>query len=93
MNDRGAKALADVLEPHFGPSYFPHMTDVTIFGQDAEDVARKILGTTGLFIADVTKHEPDWEPDRDGDPLLCCSCGWDQTTGDGSFYDHIGATE
>ena len=78
MNDRGAKALAERMD----------MLTEKQLGQSSATTT--ILGTTGLFISDVTKHEPDWEPDRDGDPLLCCSCGWDQTTGDGSFYDHVG---
>lgn len=48
-----------------------------------------ILGPTGLFIADLTKHEPtleieDGQPDR----LVCRCGGW--TSEDGrSYFDHL----
>lgn len=34
--------LARVLSAHFGPSYFPGLTDVTIIGQTPDAIAEQI---------------------------------------------------
>lgn len=34
--------LAEALRPHFGPSYFPNLTDVTIHGDSPEEIATAI---------------------------------------------------
>ena len=84
MSDRGAKALAERLyygdpEPSRGPRTVPTLTR-----------AAAILGTTGLFIADVTKHEPN----NDGDCALRCRCGWEASDFPGeSYFDHIGVSD
>ena len=79
MNDRGAKALAERLRG----GYF-HWT-VT-----AERKADIILGTTGPFITDVTKHEPEVLMGK-----LVCFCGWLSylAPDNESYFDHIGATK
>jgi hypothetical protein len=77
--DRGAKALTERPHPRgFG-------TYLTI-GE-----AERILGTTGLFIADVTKHEPVLGAAQYG---IQCRCGWATSDHPGeSYFDHIGAPD
>ena len=75
MNDRGAKALAE-REAEFHPQF------------DVDDAAT-ILGN-GLFIEDVTKHEPEVLMGK-----LVCFCGWLSylAPDNESYFDHIGATK
>jgi hypothetical protein len=90
MSDRGAKALGLAVDRHneeqepFSP----------VHCNTGDDCHLAILGTTGLFIADVTKHAPNIAWDRNDDAYLVCSCGWDEETPTAevaSYYDHIGA--
>jgi hypothetical protein len=77
MTDRGAKALDERLidvwhDPALANLEWPS--------------AEVLLRSTGLFIADVTKHEP--RTNRDAE--LVCSCGWDETAQDyESYFDHL----
>jgi hypothetical protein len=72
VSDRGAKALAERLN---------HYIDY------ASDLPSAILGTTGLFIADVSKHEPLY-----GNNIRGCRCGWKRgydPNGFESYFDHL----
>jgi len=76
--DGNAKALAFALKDavQWGDG-----SDMTF-----DETATTVLGTTGLFIADVKKHEPI--PRTDG---MECLCGWKRTGKAESYFDHIGA--
>ena len=99
MSDHGAKALAKRLWDEFsGRGHRDHDTGecdtCDWYRRLAQGDAKDILGTTGLFIADVTKHAPSIAWDRNDDAYLVCSCGWDEETPTAevaSYYDHIGA--
>ena len=106
VNDRGARALAERLErvlywdtPGLGKD--PILPEMVVY---YERMAQNAMGTTGLFIADVTKHKPYARLDRalvEGDyedqrrvATLTCSCGWVQSfgmNGAESYFDHIGS--
>jgi hypothetical protein len=50
------------------------------------DEMRALLGTTGLFIPDVTAHEPM----SDGPMFIRCRCGWyAETHPTISYFDHL----
>jgi hypothetical protein len=83
MSDQGATALAkrwheDCRTKEHGAD--EHVVRVT-----------KAIGPTGLFIPDVSKHEP--RVMGDGDAHLGCSCGWEWDGWNGepteSYFDHI----
>lgn len=86
--DRGARALAERLETEV------HGGFNRPFCQNCENDADALLGKTGLFIADVRKHEPgiDWLPDH-GAAGLTCSCGWKPLHPFESYFSHIGAAQ
>lgn len=77
--DRGAKALADRLEQQ--------RSDRAFYIRSNDDVTERILGTTGLFIPDVTKHEPTYSTMNE---QMGCSCGWREGPPTESYFDHIG---
>ena len=83
-NDRGAKAL------WLRQAAFWHWN--VKYAEYSEDEAEMdfLVAAPGLFIADVTKHEPvavDYG-------FVGCSCGWRETFAVGeSYFDHIGAAE
>lgn len=80
--DRGAKALAERLPETLGNE------EMCIAD------AKVALGEHGLFIRDVTKHEPYVAWDRNGDAYVTCCCGgWDNEIPPvrvQSYFDHIG---
>ena len=84
--DRGAKALAERLY-YEDPEATGNPRTVNTITR-----ATAILGETGLFIADVTKHEPGIELDRALHPFLTCLCGW-MYHGRESYFDHIGVSD
>ncbi|HLY15243.1 MAG TPA: hypothetical protein VKR24_12910 [Candidatus Limnocylindrales bacterium] len=82
MSDRGATALAVRLNGK----------EIPKLGHDLVPLAEAILGASGLFIADVTKHEPMIVLDREDDdhvvePMIRCTCGWRQVQD--SYFDHL----
>ena len=73
MGDRGAKALAELIEG-LDPEW-----------NSSKSIAEHALGEHGMFIADVTKHEPIWGEDGIG-----CRCGWrGDDLGRVPYFDHI----
>lgn len=87
MDDRGAKALAERL---WGTD-----TDGLSLATYKEHAAA-ILGPTGLFVADVTAHEPTLAniPFPTDDPWIGCSCGWNREgTLTEPYFDHLGGTQ
>jgi hypothetical protein len=86
VSDRGAKALAERLLFIFGDRNNPEKAV-----KDHAHVADSILGERGLFIPDVSKHEPKivGEMSEPFNAWLECSCGqWDSET-DGPYFDHL----
>jgi hypothetical protein len=86
VSDRGAKALGLAVDRHneeqepFSP----------VHCNTGDDCHLAILGTTGLFIPDVTKHEPEVRGD-DVDSWVECSCGHMVGPAPESYFDHITA--
>lgn len=93
MSDQGAKALEYRLSTVTLENAIPTVRAGGHYTQAMR--ARDILGTTGLFIADVTKHEPWGIPTTDESSALGCSCGWESLDDqpDESYFDHIGARD
>jgi hypothetical protein len=82
VSDRGAKALVERIDS------FWH-TDA---GVSFEAEAAHILGTTGLFIPDVSKHAVGvtWSDNARTDVRVICFCGWDaKDSQDQSYFDHL----
>ena len=83
MSDRGAKALGLAVDRHneeqepFSP----------VHCNTGDDCHLAILGTTGLFIPDVTKREP-WVDPFDGAMTIQCLCGW-VVPFEASYFDHL----
>jgi hypothetical protein len=81
MSDRGAGVLAERLLDLFGDR-----GDLVKATKDHARIAKRILGEHGLFIPDVTAHEPN----NDGDCALRCRCGWEAADYPGvSYFDHL----
>ena len=83
MSDRGAGVLAERLLDLFGDR-----GDLVKATRDHARVAKRILGEHGLFIADVSNHEPIiwWAGPS---PVGGCSCGWIRSLAGDSFFDHL----
>ena len=77
MTDRGAKALTER----------PYRYEFERFVFLSSTEAKAILGTTGLFIVDATKHEPLVFAGGH----LGCLC--DDYRPGVSYFDHIGTVE
>ena len=80
--DRGARALAERLH-ELVPERFQGYSGFTAY--EAGLMTSEVLGKQGLFIADVSKHEPkhcpmDW---------ISCKCGYDQYAPRESYFDHL----
>lgn len=58
-------------------------------GRDLTPIAERILGERGLFLPDVTKHEPFVSDTADG---LGCLCGWQEELRANdveSYFEHL----
>ena len=89
VSDRGATALANRLLEWLSQSWEYGDTAYAIHRSGSESATAAILDPAGLFIADVTKHEPEsnYGPER-----ITCKCGWDPSDSpvwDESYFDHI----
>lgn len=97
LDKQGARALAErEIVTEFPGLPIDRMMADRFYVEWGERRAGAILGTTGLFIPDVTKHEPK----VDANEAVSCRCGWPYlatpfrtyTPGE-SYFDHIGAAQ
>lgn len=79
LKNNGAKALGNAWAGTIGDREGPTL-------KYCELVAKQALGTNGLFIADVTKHEPIF---IGIDATVLCHCNHRTFAGE-SYFDHIG---
>jgi len=65
MTPDPVEALAAALRPHFGPSYFPGLHDVTIIGKSPEEVAATLLAALAAAGYRLVPAAPAAEPPQD----------------------------